>query len=384
MPLDLLRMALTNPVRTPRPAPPPVPRQCEILIVGGGPMALALAEALTRDGDPRRVCVLAPDAIGARAGPRWAVAGIQGDRALGRLGPLPGDVRPASPRGGELAAPSPGDVAVAVTTLAPLLDMNLMLAPRGAWRLLRDERGALPADAEMAARFARQTRFLAPDAVQPDWQSLGLLFDADALTWSYAQQLADRGVCVATRPGLTVPAISDAGSSLSWDGGEITADRLVIADDALAKGVSGDEGQAWSWLRTAPLKPLFDPVLYWEEDDLTVLQAPGGDIQASGPGTFEELCADVAARVPALAALEIRQGDSRLACGRPEGEAWIGGAMPDDPAAERGLRLTGFGAREAAVAPALAPLLARGLQADTLSAVLARFAPVRADEGAGA
>ncbi len=378
MPWDLLRNGTTRAsARDPLLARAEIlPASCDVLVAGGGPIALALAVLLRSKTPGRSVCLLSPGPLGADPdAPRWSVSAPGLPLAPPALDPL-------LVRSRETLA-----------TLGREAGINPMLSPRGLWWLgegqaggaaaLADRCAALAQPCTPATEDARAARLPVPEDPDGDrlWLPGGLLFDASALTWALARLARRHGVRLVQ--GVPLPQ-GEAADALAFDGdrvetrlGTVRAGQVILADDRLIAAHLSLHASAsgYSRLRTVALKPLFDPVLVFAADDCAVLQAPSGEVQAIGAGPAAGLAARVLDRLPALRELVLRESRDSACLRGPDGLPLLG--TLSDGAGPNLLVAGGFAPWEAALAPAAAAALAALIDGDGLPSDLSALSPDR-------
>ncbi|SDG70809.1 NAD(P)/FAD-dependent oxidoreductase [Roseospirillum parvum] len=366
----------------------------DVVVIGGGSAALAVAYHLAREHGTSDVAVLAPGPLTAAVTARdGAVA--RADAAAPEVAALQAD---ALKRHAALAQEHDIDAGFARRGLIALAhDEAQVRALR--WRAELNRHHGGRAEVVEPAAAVRLCRGLTPEG--PEGYPLraalshpeAALLDPDALLRGYARRAAALGVALHPRVTVRRLEVQDGKvTRVATDRGDIFAGQVVIATAHGAAPLARLAGQdlPLSPRRLAgavsqPLKRFLDPVVLAEGRDLALWQSPRGELvigagvdpaprqgAEAGLSALTTPLARMAALFPILADIRLSRHWSQTVETSPDGAPILGrGGLPNLFLA------VGLGDAEAALAPSLGSALAEAVAGTAAPPLIAPFAADR-------
>ncbi|WP_020179046.1 FAD-dependent oxidoreductase [Methylopila sp. M107] len=342
----------------------------DVVVVGGGVRALALARASALEG--ASVALFAPGEIAAAADERaWPV--LRAGKADAHRAAT--DLRSSSlmrrvARRARLGVEQSGAVALAASPaeVEALARRAAQLKAQGieAWMVPTREIEAL------SPPLAREARF--PAALyEPGAETV----DVDALALALAESAAAAGAALFAGAPATALKRETAATSLDVGGRTVAADAVALADDASAirliregKGRLSLVRDERSVIVTATGAPAIGPAI--EAGELRITRNRAGAVAASGPFGGDAVARDLVALAPSLGGLELASEEPVTVWRGIDGLAQVGQAEI------RGLWLAlGFGPDALALALPAAEHLAALIAGRRGAEEFAAFAPTR-------
>ncbi|WP_160147301.1 NAD(P)/FAD-dependent oxidoreductase [Methylopila sp. Yamaguchi] len=362
-----------------RPPPPslalePAPALADgydVVVIGGGALALAVARACARQG--AGVALLAPGEIAASAAERAfpLVRGVHHDRARAEI---QADAPAQFAKLARRLSPSPWPEVVGCLTLAP--DGLTLEALR------RASAAAKPLGARSWMVPAQEAQALSPvlhdNAAPALFEPAAAILWPDVLAVALARDARSAGATLrANAPAMALARDGAAAVGVEIDGRFIRAGAVVLADDASAIRLVREGRGRLSLTRdermtlvTQPGAAAIGAALV--ADDLAITRDLTGAITLSGPLGAETLAEQAMRLAPALGGLEIASVEPVTVWRGVDGRAQVGPAEID------GLWLAlGFGRDALSPALAVADHLAGELAGRTRDAAFDAFAPTR-------